>query len=88
MKLHDGFITYSTGDEQIMVAAGSAVDKFRGMARSNATAAFLIDCLKDEISREELIGKMVARYDAPRDVIARDVDAVLATLRSIGALDE
>ncbi len=88
MKLHEGFITYFTGDEQIMVASGSALEKFRGMARSNATAAFLIDSLKEEITRDALVEKMVARYDAPRDVIARDVDAVLNTLRSIGALDE
>ena len=88
MKLHNGFITYNSGSEQIMVAAGSASDVFRGMVRSNATAAFIIDCLKEEISREELADKLCARYDAPREVIVRDLDAVIASLRKIGALDE
>ncbi len=88
MKLHNGFITYTTGAEQIMVAAGSASDVFRGMVRSNATAAFIIDCLKEEISREELGEKLVARYDAPREIILRDLDKVLDSLRKIGALDE
>ncbi len=88
MKLHDGFITYTTGAEQIMVAAGTASEVFRGMVRSNATAAFIIDCLKEEISREELGEKLVARYDAPREIILRDLDRILDSLRKIGALDE
>lgn len=88
MKLHDGFITYTTGAEQIMVAAGTASEVFRGMVRSNATAAFIIDCLKEEITREELRDKLVARYDAPREIILRDLDRILDSLRKIGALDE
>lgn len=88
MKLHNGFITYSTGDEQIMVAAGSASEVFRGMVRSNETAAYIIDCLKTEISFEALTDKLCSRYEAPREVISRDLVKVLDTLRKIGALDE
>lgn len=88
MKLHNGFITYTTGNEQIMVAAGSASEVFRGMVRSNATAAFIIDCLKEEITLEALTDKMCSRYDAPREMISRDLARVLETLRKIGALDE
>lgn len=88
MKLHNGFITYSTGEEQIMVAAGNASAVFRGMVRSNETAAYIIDCLKEEISREALLNKLCARYDAPAEVIDRDLEQVLESLRRIGALDE
>ena len=88
MKLHNGFITYNSGSEQIMVAAGAASDVFRGMVRSNETAAFIIDCLKEEITQAELADKLVARYDAPRELIERDLQNILNTLRKIGALDE
>lgn len=88
MKLSDGFLTYMTGDEQIMVATGAAAESFRGMVRSNKTAAYLIDCLGREISRDELIANMVERYDAPEEIITRDVDRILNILRGIGALDE
>lgn len=88
MKLRNGFITYATGGEQIMVAAGEAAEHFRGMVRSNKTAAYIIDCLKNEITRDELVEKMIEKYDAPQNVIARDVDSVLASLKKIGALDE
>jgi hypothetical protein len=86
MKLKQGFITHETGDEQIMVAAGEV--NFAGLVRSNRTAAFIVDCLKQEISQEQLVDAVEQRYDAPRAVIARDVAAILETLRGIGALDE
>lgn len=86
MKLKNGFITYTTDQEQIMVSAGS--NAFHGMVRSNKTAAFVIDCLKEPCEKAELIEKMAEKYDAPREVLERDVERVLEVLRKIGALDE
>lgn len=88
MKLHNGFITYSTDGEQIMVAAGNASQTFHGMVRSNRTAAFIIDCLKEEITHDALLERLCDKYDAPEDVIRRDLENVLQSLRKIGALDE
>ncbi len=87
MKLRDGFITYTADGEQIMVAAGAAAQAFHGMVRSNSTAAFLVDCLKQDTTLEELVARMADKYDAPLDVIRRDVEKVVATLEQIGALD-
>lgn len=86
MKLRDGFITHESDGEQIMVAAGE--NRFSGMVRSNKTAAFIVDCLKEEATKEQIVEKLVAAYDAPEEVIERDVEKILDSLRSIGALDE
>ena len=86
MKLKDGFVTHEMGGEQIMVATGAAT--FAGLVRSNATAAFIVECLKEETTRQDIIDTMLKRYDAPESVIAADVDMVLGKLRSINALDE
>ena len=86
MKLKDGFVTHEMGGEQIMVATGTA--NFSGLVRSNPTAAYIVDCLKEETSREAIIEKMLARYDVSREIVAADVDKVLNKLRSIDALDE
>ena len=88
MKLRDGFITYNTGSEQIMVAAGSAAAHFQGMVRSNKTAAYIVDCLMADTTEAEVVAKMAAKFDAPQEIIARDVAHILAQLRRIGALDE
>ena len=86
MRLKDTFITQQIEDTQIMISLGG--EAFGGMVRSNKTAAYIVDLLGRDTTREEIVDAMCARYDAPRDVIAADVDEVLATLRGIGALEE
>lgn len=86
MQLKKGFITHETDGMQIMVAAGEA--KFSGLVRSNKTAAFIVDSLKQPTTREQIVDAMTEQYDAPREVIAKDVDKILDRLRSIGAIDE
>lgn len=86
MKLKDGFITHETDGEQIMVSAGNT--KFNGLVRSNRTAAFIVDCLKSETSESEIVKKMTEKYDAPKEIIFKDVKKILDTLRSIGVIDE
>lgn len=86
MKLKQGFITHNMGGEQVMVGTGAV--SFSGLVRSNETAAFIVDRLKKETTKEEIVDAMLREYDAPREVIERDVEKILQTLRSIGALDE
>lgn len=86
MKLKDGFVTHEMGGEQIMVATGAAV--FAGLVRSNSTAGFIVDCLKEDTTRDAIVAKMLEKYDASEDVIAADVDKIIGKLRSINALDE
>lgn len=86
MKLKDTFITHVTDDEQLLIDAGGM--NFNGLARSNKTAAFIVDCLKTETTKEAIIAAMCEKYDAPRSLISQDVEMILGKLRSIGALDE
>ena len=87
MKLKSGFVTHTVGDEQMMVATGPASSVFRGLVRSNETAAFIVDCLKKETTEEEIVKAMLQEYDAPEEVIARDVHSVVEKLQEIGALE-
>ena len=88
MKLTEGFITQQVDDAQIMLATGDAFNVFSGLVRSNETAAFIIDSLKEETSADAIVDAMEERYDAPREVIAQDVARILDQLREIGALQE
>lgn len=85
MKLKSGFIARELTDEQIMVSASG---DFSGFIRSNKTAAFIVNCLETDTTKEEIIEKMLEKYDAPKEVITEDVEKILDTLRSVGALDE
>lgn len=87
MRLRKGFITHTFEDSQIMVAVGSAARTFRGLAHSNETAAFIIDCLKQETSEAEILQKVLDTYEVDFDTAQRDVREILKKLREIGAVE-
>lgn len=86
MKLKDGFITQNIDDTQFLVPVGTG--NFSGIVRSNRTAAFIVDSLKEETTEEQIIDALYERYDAPKEEITADVREILSTLRSIHALEE
>lgn len=86
MRLNDKFVTRDMGDTQVMVAVGSA--SFSGIVRSNKTAAFIVDQLKEETTKEKIVAAMLEHYDVTEERASADVDKVLDKLRGIGALDE
>ena len=46
MKLKSDFITQTIDGTQFLVSIGA--ESFQGIARSNKTWAFIVDCLKEE----------------------------------------
>lgn len=89
MKLKKGFITHTIGDEQMMVAAGPAAKLFHGMVQSNATAAFIVDCLKKPTTEEAIVDGILEEYEGvDRQTVVQDVREILTKLRSIHALEE
>lgn len=86
MKLRKGFITHESNGEHITVTAGNIA--FNGLVRSNKTAGFIVECLKENVTKEEIVHKMLDKYDACEETITKDVDMILARLQEIGAIDD
>ncbi len=84
MKLKSGFVTHESNGEQILVSASG---EFNGLAKSNKTAAFIINCLKNETTEDEIVSKMSEIYDAPKEIISRDVHNIIEKLKSINAIE-
>ena len=85
MKLKDTYITHDSYGEQILLDTSSS---FAGLIRSNKTAAFIVECLKDDTTQEKIVEAMFEKYDAPKEMLAKDVSEVIGKLRKVGALDE
>lgn len=85
MKLKESYITHDSDGEQILLDTSSS---FAGLIRNNKTAAFIVECLKDDTTQEKIVEAMFEKYDAPKDVLAKDVSDVIEKLRKVGALDE
>lgn len=85
MRLKNTFITHDSEGEQVLIDVTSS---FAGLVRSNKTAAFIVDCLKTDTTKEQIVDAMYEKYDAPKEVLKKDVDAIIDKLRGIGALEE
>ena len=86
MRLRDGFITHKSDGEHIMVTAGNTV--FNGMVRSNKSAGFIVECLKKDVTKEDIITRMLENYEVSRETIEKDVEMILLKLQEIGAIDD
>ncbi len=85
MKLKESFITHKNKDDYMMIDASG---KFAGIIHSNATAAFIIECLKTETTEDEILEKMIAKYDADKNIMADNVREIIDKLKKIEAVDE
>ena len=86
MKLKNEFITHITGNESLLVPTGEA--DFAGLVKGNKTMGVILELLQEDTSEAEIVAAMKARFDAPEEIISRDVRKVLSELRRIGALYE
>ncbi len=86
MKLNKNFLVHKTGGETVVVPTGNA--DFSGIVKGNKTLGAILDLMKNDTDEQQIIDAMAERFEAPRDVIEKDVANVIIKLRSIGAIDE
>lgn len=84
MKLNPKFLTHETKGEHITVSTTGT--KFNGLIRSNPTAAFIVESLKNDTTESEIVDKMLAKYEVDRNTAEKDVADIVGKLRSIGAV--
>lgn len=86
MKLNPKFLTHETKGEHITVSTTGT--KFNGLIRSNPTAAFIVESLKNDTTESAVVDKILAKYDVDRSTVEHDVENIIGKLRSIGAVEE
>lgn len=87
MKLSDKFITYDTDEGEAMIVS-TDTEVFSGIVKGNKAAAVMLDLLKKDITRDELVAALCEKYDAPKEQLEGDVDKFIETLKKINALED
>lgn len=85
MRLRDSFVTHDNKEGQVMVDVSG---QFSGIIKSNKSAAFVVELLKEEHTKEELVEALYNKYDAPREILESDLNDLIDKLRKVGALAE
>lgn len=89
MKIKEGFVVEKVGNAYLAVAVGERADSFNALIRMNSTGAYIWEKLAAaDMSENELLAVMKAEYDAPEELLLRDIKAFSVKLREAGLLDE
>lgn len=87
LKIKNGFVLREVSENYVVIAVGSASKDFKGIINLNETGAFLWKKLTIGCTKEELIEAMITEYDAPQDIIKKDVDEFLNIVSKGGLLE-
>lgn len=71
IKTKKGFLLRKLGKEHMVVAIGEASKSFNGMIRMNDTGVWFWQQLEKGITEDELVQKMLERYEDLDEVTAR-----------------
>ena len=87
MKIKEGFVLHSVGDENVVVAIGKMTAQFRGMIRLNSTGAFIFRQLEKEIDEKGVVDALMAEYGIDEATATTAATTFISQLNDAGVLD-
>ncbi len=81
MKLNDNFILKNIAGSSVVLPVGEEAVKIKGMITLNEVAEFIWKKIESGAEYEEILGSLINEYNAPEDVIKKDLDDFLNTLK-------
>jgi len=88
MKLKYNLAIQKVTDFWAAVPVGKDAKKYRGVMSLNESAKDMLEFLREDITEEELVQKMLAVYDVPEEQLRQDVADLIQKLREAEVLDE
>ncbi len=81
MKLKCSFEMVNIDDEIIAVPCGKGADKITGVLKMNKEGGEILGLLQNDISEEEIIEKIVSKYDNDIETISKYVRSFVYKLK-------
>ena len=88
MKLKYDFAVREIVGEYVMVPLGKGALEFSGMISTSETGALLVEALKQDATREDLLQRILDVYDVDLPTANADLDEFLNQLRKLKILIE
>ena len=88
MHLLHTFLFQPVGKTYMGVPVGESASQFHGLLQLNEVGYDIVSQLKDDITRDELIERLLKVYDIDRDTLTPYVDQVISYLREQQVLSE
>ena len=88
MKLKYEFAVREIVGEYVMIPLGQGALDLKGMISTSETGALLVDALRKDVTRLELLQLILDTFDIDRNTAEKDLDEFLAPLKKLNLLVE
>lgn len=87
MKISDKFILKKVGNESMLLPVNNDFMSVKNIITLNETSLAIYLHLKDGLTKEEMLEKMLEEYDVDIEILKKDVDDIISKFISLGVLD-
>lgn len=87
MKIKDGYILDSIGEQKVAISLEDSKDRFSGMIKLNPVAAFLWEQLLEETDENALLNAVIKKYNVDSETAAKDIKVFVDKLDKNGILE-
>lgn len=88
MKLNENYVLKTVAGTPVVVPVGDAVNNIKGMITLNGPAELIWKALEQGKTYEEIVIQLKSEYDAPEDVLRKDLTAFLEKLDNYKILEK
>ena len=88
MRVKQGFVVRDVGGKKYAVPTGVVARSFKGMLSLNNMGAVIFEFLQTHTTKEEIVSKILAEYDAPQSVVDADVTNFITQLKRIDVIED
>lgn len=86
MKFLHEFVTRDIAGEKILVPVGNTALDMNGLITVNEVGARILELMPEAETEEDIVKSILDEYEAPEELVRRDVTAFLGELRKIGLI--
>lgn len=87
MKVDKEFVLREIAGDYVIIPIGRTVLSFNGLITVNEIGAFLWNLLQGDVTKEDLVAKVLDEYEVDEETAREDIQEFLDTLVSGGILE-
>lgn len=87
MKIKEGYILDTIGDQKVAVSLNYSENQFSGMVKLNSVGAFLWEKLSKDTEEEALVQEVKKKYAVEEERARKDIAVFLKNLEDNGILE-
>ena len=87
MKIKDGFVLRTVGDNSVVIALGERAKEFNAMISLNEVGAFLWKQLENGAEEQGLVLALLNKYEVDEEIAKKDVKKFVEKLQEAELLD-